>query len=138
MRRDYSTAQAVAQIMEAVGWIAVVVGAFAGFAAMAQAGLALGLAVGLVGVVAGVLTVAGAQLLRATVDTATNTAEMLAELRKANAAAVAASSATQTGGAIKRYKGQVIERDPSGCKVGPRVFANVIEAERWIDANPRP
>lgn len=140
MRQNYGAALAVAQIMEAVGWIVVIIGGIAGFAALSQVGLVAGLAVGAVGVAAGVVTVAMAQVLRATVDTASNTAEMLAVLRKQSEVsrgqdAAAPAASRRSPGSIKAYKGHLIERDPRGVRIGSRVFVNVIEAERWVDGD---
>lgn len=80
METRFQTARAVGMILAALGWVAVVVGTFtltygtlerdiitAGFGALA--------------ILSGLLVVAGAQLMQATIATANNTKDILEEMR---------------------------------------------------------
>lgn len=102
MGRSYGAARGLVWFMEILGWIAVL-GALAGVAAAFRwrpAGIdpAFLLLCGAAGVVAGLFLVAMAQVVRAQVDTALHTAEMVELLRRdrARAPAGSASGATVT------------------------------------------
>lgn len=98
LRTDYQTARLLARIISGIGWVVVAIGVLALIAAVIAAitmrgGDAMGGVtpasymgtMGLVGgvslIVSGIVQIAVGQLLRATVDTADNTREMLAIMR---------------------------------------------------------
>lgn len=99
LRTDYQTARLLARIISGIGWVVVLLGVLALIAAVIAAitmrgggdtlggvnpGSYMG-TMGLVGgvslIVSGIVQIAVGQLLRATVDTADNTREMLAIMR---------------------------------------------------------
>lgn len=137
MSQDYSTARSVIGIMEFLGWVVAVIGAIAGVVAFSQAGLAGAAMFVISGGALGVALVAMAQIVRAQVDTALNTAELVrlarATERSAPVVRPSVGAASKGVGHVKFYKGKEISRDEQGIRVGERRFANVIEAERWID-----
>lgn len=82
MAKDYATARGVLTLLEWIGYAVWLVGALLAGAALrlANAGAA-GLAI-LIALVIGAIIVAMVQIARAQIDTALNTAAMLAELRR--------------------------------------------------------
>lgn len=87
-QRDYGTTRGVAAFVSFIGWCVVVVGVIIvviGFAGMGRAGvIALGPGIGIA--VGGLLLVVQGQLLRAIVDTASNTADLVALMRQGSLA----------------------------------------------------
>ncbi len=80
----YAKARLVANISTFLGWLWIVVGALGFVLSYFNDSLSLNFQVTTSAIVLGVLALAGAQLINATVDMADNSHEILAELRKLN------------------------------------------------------
>jgi len=78
----YTTARGVAFVIEFLGWSFVVIGIFAMIYASSKQQGVVGVLIGIGVIVGGLLQIMGAQIVRATVDTADNTNAILTELRE--------------------------------------------------------
>jgi hypothetical protein len=83
-RTRYARAKLVANISTLLGWLWIVIGALGFVLSYFNDSLSLNFPVTTSTIVLGVLALAGAQLINATVDLADNSHEILAELRKLN------------------------------------------------------
>jgi hypothetical protein len=81
-KTKYGTARGVASFIEVLGWLVVIIGVFVGFqGGSSNAGVA-GILIGAAVAFSGLMLIASAQVVRATVDTADNTQHMVALLKK--------------------------------------------------------
>ena len=78
---NYTTARGVSYIIEFLGWALVVVGVFAMIYSATQNSGVMGVLIGIALTIGGLLQVMGAQIVRATVDNADHTGEMLAIMK---------------------------------------------------------
>ncbi len=156
MKNSYATAYMVIMVLEVLGWLTVGASvlvllkiAFSGARHTAPSEFLLPAVI----FGAGIVQVASAQITRAVVATAIDSARAVDVLerieRKLGGAQAAGGGRAEpavvgtrpvTGGqpvgsAIKRYKGRLILRAGNGVKIEgeDQVFANVIAAERFID-----
>ena len=142
---QYDVAKAVLSFFSIVGWILIGLGALIAAYSLVNGELAL-LMPSLALAISGVLTIATTQMGLAQIATAENTYAIF-DLVKANLANspkapnsfvknVVNSPANLQEGVrrIKVYKGREILKTNEGVVVGDEVFANVIEAEKWITA----
>ena len=142
---QYDVAKAVLSFFSIVGWILIGLGALIAAYSLVDGELAL-LMPSLALAISGVLTIATTQMGLAQIATAENTYAIF-DLVKANLANspkapnsfvknVVNSSANLQEGVrrIKVYKGREILKTNEGVVVGDELFANVIEAEKWITA----
>lgn len=83
-RTRYARARLLATVITGVGWLYLVAGAVGFILSYFQDMLSYNFLPTISGVILGVLALAAAQLINATVDTADNSREILAELRKRN------------------------------------------------------
>jgi len=80
-KTKYGTARGVASFIEILGWLVVIIGVIVGFqGGSSNAGVA-GILVGAAVAFSGLMLIASAQVVRATVDTADNTQHMVALLK---------------------------------------------------------
>ncbi len=145
MKEDFGVARLVIGVLEALGWVTVILGGVVALVMFANGGkgiLPLALLAGFLVAVLGILQVASAQIIKAGVVTAENSAAILALAEKQFGAPSAAGGRVEPvvrvarqDGLIKNYKGRTILRAADGVKVEgeERVFKNVIAAERFID-----
>lgn len=161
--RTYKTGRAVTGWLEFLGWAIVVLGvivALAGFASGGFLGMAsrnfgggntpflfriISMVPGILVAAGGLMSIMLAQHTKATIDTAEMTRELLAIAKgQADTGQMARSEPRirsssysvlpqQAGDTIKVYNGQKIIREKDGVSVGERKFANVLQAERWLD-----
>jgi hypothetical protein len=81
LKTKYGTARGVASFIEFVGWLVVIIGVFVGFlGGSSNAGL-VGILIGAAVAFSGLMLIASAQVVRATVDTADNTQHMVTLLK---------------------------------------------------------
>ena len=145
MMGQYNVAKAVLSFFSIVGWVLIGLGALISVYSIINGELAL-LMPSLALAISGVLTIATTQMGLAQIATAENTYAIYG-LVKANLAnnpkatnsfvkdVVSSASSLQEGvRRIKVYKGREILKTNEGVVVGDEVFANVIEAEKWITA----
>lgn len=153
--RSYKAGRSVCSWLEFVGWAIVILGGILTVVGFASGGI-MGMAssnfgrgdipfiVRMVSMIPGVLMAAGglmsimlAQHTKATIDTAEMTREMLKIAKnQSNGAMIAGNSPLPTadpGDVIKVYQGQTIIKEQDGVSVGENKFANVNQAQRWLD-----
>lgn len=147
MARGYGTAQGVTLTLEVLGWLSVMISAVVIASALFNQGRAgaefftgVSLAFG------GLMWVAMAQVVRAVVDTAENTSELVELMRARERQATGPSQAPvpspwptsggqparTVGQRVKVYKGREIMREAEGVSVHGRVFESVLDAEAYI------
>lgn len=142
---QYSVAKAVLSFFSFVGWLLIGLGALLVALALVDSDLPL-LMPSLALAISGMLTIATTQMGLAQIATAENTYAIydLVKANLANSPKVTntfvkdvVSSATNLQEGVRRikvYKGREILKTNEGVVVDDKVFANVIEAEKWITA----
>ena len=142
---QYSVAKAVLSFFSFVGWLLIGLGALLVALALVDSDLTL-LMPSLALAISGMLTIATTQMGLAQIATAENTYAIydLVKANLANSPKVTntfvkdvVSSATNLQEGVRRikvYKGREILKTNEGVVVDDKVFANVIEAEKWITA----
>lgn len=141
MDDNFGMARALSKLVELAGWL-VIVGAgllvffnmnARDFSSIALAGLAVALA--------GVLMIVAAQLTRAQVATAENTARVavgIERLLAANAAPPSVAARTVSSSKIvKQIHGYAITREEGGYGIDGQVFTNLGQAESYARRNPK-
>ena len=142
---QYSVAKAVLSFFSFVGWLLIGLGALLVALALVDSDLTL-LMPSLALAISGMLTIATTEMGLAQIATAENTYAIydLVKANLANSPKVTntfvkdvVSSATNLQEGVRRikvYKGREILKTNEGVVVDDKVFANVIEAEKWITA----
>ena len=156
--RSYEVANIYLSVLGVIGWIQIVIGLFGVFAGGlgGTSQLELIITIGMkflsaISVLSGLVSLALVQMARANVHSAEINWEMLQILRETSRSDLRSNSnlsqlssgngvknevpinMNAPGDLIRVYQGHQIVRERDGVSVGERKFANVIEAERWLD-----
>lgn len=142
MGDSFGMARALSRVLEVAGWVVIVGAGALALSRVNDSDFAPAITLGLGMVFGGVLMIVMAQLMRATVATAENTARLVVSAERLLAANASEAGALRRGPSaskiVKKVEGHTITREDGGYGVDGHVFPNLGQAETHARRNPKP